>query len=135
MPSIYPSVSLLDLGRLSITILYEWSIHSFICASVILPLRFTPFQCCLLKCQAGLTSVCSSLSWMASSGSHFRVIPRLSSDRSSRANIFPATLKTRAVSLKGKPSVTPGLAMQYSRISSMFIGNEMNPQGTILRKL
>jgi hypothetical protein len=39
---------------------------------------------------------------MASSGTHFRVIPLLSSDRSSNANIFPATLKTRAVSLNGK---------------------------------
>jgi len=41
--------------------------------------------------------------------------------RSSNANIFPATLKTRAVSLKGKPSVTPGFEMQYSLISSTFI--------------
>ena len=72
----------------------------------------------LLKCQAGLTSGCCSLSSMASSGLHFRLIPLLSSERSSRANIFPTTLNTRAVSLKGKPSVTPGLAWQYSLISS-----------------
>jgi len=32
------------------------------------------------------------------------------------------TLKTSAVSLKGDPSVTPGLAMQYSLISSLFMG-------------
>jgi hypothetical protein len=48
-------------------------------------------------------------------------MPLLSSDRSSKANIFPATLKTRTVSLKGNPSLTPGFEMQYSLISSMFI--------------
>ena len=75
----------------------------------------------LLKCHAGVTSGCCSRSSMASSGLHFRLIPLLSSDRSSKANIFQATLKTRAVSLKGKLSVTPGLLMQYSLISSMFM--------------
>ena len=80
----------------------------------------------LLKCHAGVTSECCSRSSMASSGSHFKLMPLLSSERSSKANIFPATLKTRADSLNGKPSVTAGLAMQYSRISSMFMYENLN---------
>ena len=82
----------------------------------------------LLKCHAGVTSECCSSSSMASSWSHFRLIPLLSSDRSSNANIFPATLKTSAVSLKGKPSVTPGLLMQYFLISSMSLDKSMISQ-------
>jgi hypothetical protein len=57
----------------------------------------------LLKWYAGVTSGCCSRSSMARSGSHFRLIPLASSERSSKANIFPATLKTRVVSLKGNP--------------------------------
>jgi len=38
-----------------------------------------------------------------------------------KSNDFVATLKTRAVSLNGKPSVTAGLLMQYSRILMKFL--------------
>ena len=54
----------------------------------------------MLKCQAGVTSWDCSLNSMTSSGSHLRLMPLASYERSSSANILPATLINKGCVVK-----------------------------------
>ena len=68
------------------------------------------------------TKVGKNLKYILDEGNKISFMKSIS-DKLSKANILSKTLKTKAVSLKGKLSVTPFLFKQYSLTSSIFIGN------------
>lgn len=78
------------------------------------------------KCQAGVSSGCYSRSSMASSGSHFSLIPLLSSDRSSKA-VFAYLFCYSALSVLHRTYCKNTLLKSLMPYNLNFLQYNLNP--------